>query len=164
VREVVRGGSSVVNGPVASRGVATSAACSCSSSACRRMRRARQAVLRRSSARGWSVGLSTRWRVGPAADLVARLVGSVFLRRLVTVPVKGAVADSRALLVGGEEGSLVDAGPQGLAFGAQAFDGVPGLRRGGLPRRSSPGRATALNVAGSGPSACSHPRARPRGP
>jgi hypothetical protein len=50
--------------------------------------------------------------------------------RLSSSPSEMGVADGGALFVLGEEGGLVDAGPEGFAFGGERFDGV---EVGGLP-------------------------------
>ncbi len=69
------------------------------------------------------------------------MVGIELLSGIAAV-VQNPVADGGALFVGGGEGCLVDAGPQGFALGAQRLDGVPGLRRGRLRSgRSSNARA-----------------------
>ena len=57
------------------------------------------------------------------ASWKARLVGAVFRCEVVSA-IGWAVADGGAFLVGGEEGGLVDAGPEGFAFDGEGFDGV----------------------------------------
>jgi hypothetical protein len=55
----------------------------------------------------------------------ARLVDAkAGLLRQIIAAVDMTIPDSSTLLVLGEEGDLVDAGPEGLAFDAEGFDGV----------------------------------------